>query len=92
MSNKITAEEILASCFGKHETYTDRLPVEVIEGIKKSREKRRAEIRENIEIAILQKIHGKNVKIVENKNETRLETTRQRLRLKLLEKENRKIG
>lgn len=92
MSNNINIEDISKQCFGRQEYFSSKMPQEIVKIIKENREKRRAEIREQIEIATMKKKHGKNVKIVENKQKSKLEKIKERLRMKLLQKEARKIG
>lgn len=86
-----TKEEIVKECFGSYRPTPTRLGSQVIEIVEENRRKRRAEIEENIEKSKLRKIYGKNVKFVVNDGDTRLEKIRERLRLKLLEKDRLKI-
>lgn len=86
-----TKEEIIKECFGSYRPTPKRLGSQVIKIVEERRAIRRAEIEENIEKSKLRKIYGKNVKFVENDSQTRLEKVKERLRLKLLEKDRLKI-
>jgi maltose-binding protein MalE len=92
MSNKITVEDILEQCFGKTDNFSSNMDPDVVEIMIENREKRRAEIIENIQIARLKKQYGENVKIVEDKQATKMEKIKERMRRKLEERNARKVG
>jgi len=92
MSNTITVEDILEQCFGKTDNFSSNMNPDVVKIMIENREKRRAEIIENIQIARLKKQYGENVKIVEDKQATKMEKIKERMRRKLEERNARKVG
>lgn len=92
MNNKRTVEDVFKECFGTYKPVPSRLPIEVIEIVKKKRADRRKELEILVAEKKLKDLHGKDVKIVYSDAHTRADKTRERLQKKLMLKDMRAIG